>query len=55
MFKKKFQRGQAMVEYAIIGGAIILTFILTASLLQPLLSSSMENTRLGLNAETLSD
>lgn len=43
------QRGQAMAEYAVVGMAIILAVILSATLLRPVLTNSLENTRQGLD------
>ena len=46
------QRGQAIIEYAVIGVGIILVFLLASSLLQPLLRANMEDTRQGLDSES---
>lgn len=49
----RFQQGQTMVEYAIIGVLIIIFLAATTTGLQKLLKSNVEATQSGLNTERL--
>lgn len=53
MQRQQQQGGQAMVEYTVVGMAIVLAVILSATLLRPILSNTLENTRQGLDTPVL--
>lgn len=47
------QRGQAMTEYAVIAGAVILAFVASVLVLQQLLAVNMGSTMQGLSSPSL--
>ena len=48
------QKGQSLVEYAVIGGGILILLLISVQAIQPLLASNMESTRKGLDTPVIS-
>jgi hypothetical protein len=49
---KRRQRGQALVEYAVIAAAVILAFVSASLLTRELLSTNMTDTMKGMNTRS---
>ncbi len=51
--KRRFQRGQALVEYAVIAGTLVVAIATAMAALQPLLGASVTSTMEGFSSPRL--